>query len=318
MAVVERLDEARRAAAWRHVAASVGIGRAEQHERRGGEHGPAARRRGGRRFLDRTRSAGSGVQGVAGRRGWRSSARRPRYSWTHVYTRRSCERARAAERRSGRMNFAFTEEQDELRKTVRAFLDSKSPEAAVRELMETEDGYDEAVWKQMAEQLGLQGLAIPEEFGGSRLQLRRARHRARGDGPLAAHAPRSSRPSCWPPTRCCTAATTRPRRTTCRASPAARRSPPSPSPSRRASGTRPASRSRPRQSGDGWTLSGTKSFVLDGHTANLIIVAARTGKGVSLFAVDGDADGPHPHVAVDDGPDPQAGQARVRRHARPR
>lgn len=33
--------------------------------------------------------------------------------------------------------------------------------------METEDGYDPAVWSQMAEQLGLQGLAIPEEFGGS-------------------------------------------------------------------------------------------------------------------------------------------------------
>ncbi|MFM8956297.1 MAG: hypothetical protein ACKOJH_02430, partial [Actinomycetota bacterium] len=29
------------------------------------------------------------------------------------------------------MNFAFTEEQEELRKTVRAFLDSKSPETAV-------------------------------------------------------------------------------------------------------------------------------------------------------------------------------------------
>ena len=65
------------------------------------------------------------------------------------------------------MNFAFTDEQEELRKTVRAFMDSKSSEAAVRELMETEDGYDTAVWKQAAEQLGLQGLAIPEEFGGS-------------------------------------------------------------------------------------------------------------------------------------------------------
>ncbi len=65
------------------------------------------------------------------------------------------------------MNFAFTDEQEELRKTVRAFMDSKSSEATVRELMETEDGYDEAVWKQAAEQLGLQGLAIPEEFGGS-------------------------------------------------------------------------------------------------------------------------------------------------------
>ena len=60
-------------------------------------------------------------------------------------------------------------------------------------------------------------------------------------------------------------------------------------------------------------------FVLDGHTANLIIVAAQDRQpDVILFAVDGDADGPHPHRAVDDGPDPQAGQARVRRRRRPR
>src|SRR3954466_11517436 len=65
------------------------------------------------------------------------------------------------------MNFAFSEEQEELRKTVRAFLDQKSPETEVRRLMETDEGYDSAVWKQMGEQLGLQGLAIPEEFGGS-------------------------------------------------------------------------------------------------------------------------------------------------------
>ena len=37
--------------------------------------------------------------------------------------------------------------------------------------------------------------------------------------------------------------------------------------------------------------TGTKMFVLDGHTADLIIVAARTAKGVSLFTVDGDAAG---------------------------
>jgi len=65
------------------------------------------------------------------------------------------------------MNFAFTEEQEELRKTVRAFLDSKSSETAVREQMETETGFDTAVWSQMGEQMGLQGLSIPEEFGGS-------------------------------------------------------------------------------------------------------------------------------------------------------
>src|ERR1700688_4242843 len=66
-----------------------------------------------------------------------------------------------------RMNFAFSEEQEELRKSVRRFLDDKSPETEVRRLMETTEGYDPAVWDQMAQQLGLQGLAIPEEFGGS-------------------------------------------------------------------------------------------------------------------------------------------------------
>src|SRR3954451_12096952 len=33
--------------------------------------------------------------------------------------------------------------------------------------METTEGYDPAVWEQMGSQLGLQGLAIPEEYGGS-------------------------------------------------------------------------------------------------------------------------------------------------------
>jgi alkylation response protein AidB-like acyl-CoA dehydrogenase len=39
-------------------------------------------------------------------------------------------------------------------------------------------------------------------------------------------------------------------------------------------------------SGDGYSISGTKMYVLDGHTANAMIVAARTDAGVSLFAVD--------------------------------
>ena len=53
------------------------------------------------------------------------------------------------------MNFAFSEEQEELRKVAADFLTNKSSEAEVRRLMETEDGYDPAVWSQMAEQLGL-------------------------------------------------------------------------------------------------------------------------------------------------------------------
>ena len=38
-------------------------------------------------------------------------------------------------------------------------------------------------------------------------------------------------------------------------------------------------------------LNGHKSFVLDGHLADLILVVGRTSKGISLFGVKGDADG---------------------------
>jgi alkylation response protein AidB-like acyl-CoA dehydrogenase len=44
-------------------------------------------------------------------------------------------------------------------------------------------------------------------------------------------------------------------------------------------------------SGDGWVLNGHKMFVLDGHVADLVVVAARTKAGVSLFGVKGDAEG---------------------------
>ena len=48
------------------------------------------------------------------------------------------------------MSMTFTEEQDEFRKSVRRFLEQKSSSADVRRLMETDEGYDPAVWQQMA------------------------------------------------------------------------------------------------------------------------------------------------------------------------
>ena len=64
------------------------------------------------------------------------------------------------------MNFAFSEEQEQLREAVRKFMEAKSPSSEVRRLMETTEGYDEAVWKQMAQELGLQSLHLPEAHGG--------------------------------------------------------------------------------------------------------------------------------------------------------
>ncbi|MFN8017663.1 MAG: acyl-CoA dehydrogenase family protein [Acidimicrobiales bacterium] len=188
------------------------------------------------------------------------------------------------------MNFAFNEEQEELRKTVRQFLEAKSPESAVREQMDTEAGFDAAVWSQMGEQMGLQGLIVPEEFGGSGYgyielivvleEMGRALLCApffstvvlagntlihSGDeAAKAAHLPGiaagetiatlafTEENGRWDEAGITATAT---------------------------------------QEGDGWAINGTKMYVLDGHTANLLIVAARTSAGVSLFAVDGDAAG---------------------------
>jgi alkylation response protein AidB-like acyl-CoA dehydrogenase len=188
------------------------------------------------------------------------------------------------------MNFAFTEEQEELRSTIRAFLEAKSSEEAVREQMETEDGYDVAVWTQMAEQMGLQGLHIPEEYGGSGFSyvelgiVLEEMGRALLCAPffssvvLAANtlmlsgdddAKKAYLPGIASGETIATVAFTEPN----------------------GKWDESGITAEATKSGDGYTISGTKSFVLDGHVANLIIVAAKTDAGTSLFAVDGDAAG---------------------------
>jgi alkylation response protein AidB-like acyl-CoA dehydrogenase len=64
------------------------------------------------------------------------------------------------------MDFAFSDEQEEFRATLRRFFEEKAPSAEVRRLMEASEGYDPGVWKQMAEELGLQGVHLPEACGG--------------------------------------------------------------------------------------------------------------------------------------------------------
>jgi alkylation response protein AidB-like acyl-CoA dehydrogenase len=184
------------------------------------------------------------------------------------------------------MNFAFSEEQEELRKTVRSFLEQKSSEAEVRRLMETEEGYDTAVWKQMGEQLGLQGLAIPEEYGGSGYSWIELAIVLEEQGRRLLPAPYFS--------------------TVVLAANALLLSGDDAAKKAHlpgiASGETIATLAFTESNGrwdeegitltaDGGKLNGEKMFVLDGHIANLIIVAARSGAGVSLYAVQGDAAG---------------------------
>ena len=65
------------------------------------------------------------------------------------------------------MFFAFDADQDEFRASLRRFLAERAPLHAVRRAAETDLGYDLALWQQMSTQLGLPGLHLPEEHGGS-------------------------------------------------------------------------------------------------------------------------------------------------------
>jgi alkylation response protein AidB-like acyl-CoA dehydrogenase len=156
--------------------------------------------------------------------------------------------------------------------------------------METTEGYDPSVWKQMGEQLGLQGLAIPEEFGGSGYSyvelgvVLEEMGRSLLCAPyfstvvLAANtllhcgdesAQKEDLPGIASGETVATLAFTEP------------------------SGRWDADgiQMQASGSGDNWTLDGEKMFVIDGHTADLLLVAARTGAGISLFAVPSDASG---------------------------
>ena len=191
--------------------------------------------------------------------------------------------------RSRRVNFAFSEEQEQLREFVRQFLENYSPEATVRELMETDDGYDPETWSMMAEQLGLQSLIIPEEHGGQGFGYVELSVVLEEMGRALLCAPFFS--------TVVLAANTL---IHCGDDAAAADLLPG-----IASGETIATLAFTEESGrwdedgiemaavadgDSWSLSGTKMYVLDGHIANLILVAARTGAGVSLFSVDVDAD----------------------------
>jgi alkylation response protein AidB-like acyl-CoA dehydrogenase len=64
------------------------------------------------------------------------------------------------------MNFAFSDEQEEFRSVLRRFLEEKAPASELRRMLAAPAGYSPALWKQMAEELGLPGIHLPEAVGG--------------------------------------------------------------------------------------------------------------------------------------------------------
>ena len=63
------------------------------------------------------------------------------------------------------MNFDFSDDQKMLKEQARKFLSEKCTPKVVRKILEGDEPYDKALWKQIAE-MGWLGTAVPEEFGG--------------------------------------------------------------------------------------------------------------------------------------------------------
>jgi alkylation response protein AidB-like acyl-CoA dehydrogenase len=193
------------------------------------------------------------------------------------------------------VNFAFSDEQEQLRDAVRRFLDAKSPSGEVRRLMETVEGYDPAVWAQMAQELGLQSLHIPEAFGGQGFSFVELGIVLEEMGRVLLCAPYFSTVAL--------AANAIMNAGTADQQGALLGGIASGETIGALAFTEPNGRwdadgitMVAAGSGDSYTLDGTKMFVIDGHTANVVVVVARvegtSGEdGIGFFVVEGDAEG---------------------------
>jgi alkylation response protein AidB-like acyl-CoA dehydrogenase len=194
------------------------------------------------------------------------------------------------------MALILTEEQAMLRDSARSLLAEKAPVAQLRQLRDSRDehGYSREVWKKFAE-MGFTGILVPEAFGGSGLghveagvlmeEIGRnltpspflssavvaasALARAGSDSQKREYLPKIVAGELIATLAVDETAKHRPRKIALKAT----------------------------RSGNGFALSGSKSFVVDGHVAGLIIVAARTSgspgeeNGLTLFLVDPKAKG---------------------------
>ncbi|MGQ0466689.1 MAG: acyl-CoA dehydrogenase family protein [Sporichthyaceae bacterium] len=193
------------------------------------------------------------------------------------------------------MNLAFSADQETLRSEVRRFLDAHASIRRTRELAESPEGYDHKVWARMADELQLQALHVPEAYGGAGFSILELTVVLEEMGRVLLPGPFFS--SACLATTCILEAATEQRKVELLPDIAA--------------GLTVATLAFTEESGswdaadlamsatphgDGFLLSGTKTFVPDGLHAGLVLVAARLDgthglDGLVLCTVAGDAPG---------------------------
>ena len=181
--------------------------------------------------------------------------------------------------------------------------------------METDDGYDRAIWQQLSGELGLTAVHIPEAYGGQGFGVSELAIAVEEMGRALLCAPYFAS-TVLAATAILKAGTEEQKRSLLPGIAAGE-----------TIATLAFTEANGRWDADGiaatataaggkYKLDGVKSFVLDGHTADLIVVAARRpgskgSEGLSLFTVRGDAQGLQRQRLDTHGPDAQAGAADV-------
>lgn len=193
------------------------------------------------------------------------------------------------------MEFAFTEEQQMIRDTAAAFLAEVSDSAAVRRAMATEQGYDPELWRRICEEMYWQAMHVPEHCGGLGLGYVELVATLEQMGRYLLCAPffstvclgvntllvagSEAQQARWLAPICAGELT---------ATLACNGGVSSWGPE--------AVTATWRRDGDGFVLDGAFRYVIDGHTAGLLLVAAREAgsrgeEGIALFALPADTAG---------------------------
>ncbi len=197
-----------------------------------------------------------------------------------------------------RIQFAFTDEQEQFREAIRRFLQEKSPSTEVRRLMDTTEGYDPEIWRQLSEQLALPGVHIPEQYGGAGFGMVELCIVTEEMGRVLLCAPYFS--TAVLATNAILNAGTEAQQSSLL--------PDLASGARLAAlaVTEPSGQWEPQSmelvatsSAEGYTLDGAKSYVVDGHVADLLVVAGRVAgtagrddhNDLALFTVSADTAG---------------------------
>lgn len=194
-----------------------------------------------------------------------------------------------------KLDLALTESEQMLRKSALDFVKDKTPKLVIQSLQETDTGYTDELWQEIAG-LGWLGIIIPEKYGGAGLSPENAGvlFEALGTGPvpgpyfsssilgsqiiLAGGSEKQKEhilPAIAAGKQIITLALTEPAF------------------SWEPTGVQMVA----TRKGDIYTINGTKLFVMDARAATHFIVAARTGnnsdpaKGISLFLVDSKSPG---------------------------